>query len=102
MTSKHITDTANEGAITLTRDLRLAIQFPTKQAARNAAKQIGWQAKDATPIEVMGFKLWSIWDDRCRYLTRTGYAYAAHLRGINTEWKAPSVSQEDIARALAS
>jgi hypothetical protein len=97
----HIHENARESKITLTTDTRLAIQFPTKQAARNAAKDIGWQAKDATPIEIMGFKLWSIWDDHCRYLTRTGYAYAAHLRGINTGWTPPAITSQDIARALA-
>src|SRR5262249_49732566 len=68
--------------ITMTTDPRLAIQFATKKRAVAAAKGIGWLAKDATAIEVMGFKLWTIGDDHGGYLTRTGYAYAAQQRHL--------------------
>ena len=99
---KHITAQMDEGKITLTADPRLAVQFRTKAEASKAAKAIGWFAKDATEIEVLGFRLWTISDDHCRFLTRTGYAYAAHLRGIDSGWTPPKVTSADIAAALAN
>jgi hypothetical protein len=90
-----------EGYITMTTDSRLAIQFASKKEAINAAKSIGWRVSDAYSIEVMGFKLWTIANEHCQYLTKTGYAYARHLRGLESGWTPPQVSQEDIARVLA-
>lgn len=44
--------------------------------------------------------LWTIGDDHCRFLTRTGYAYAAHLRGIDSGWQPPKVTSADISAAI--
>ncbi len=89
-----------DSKITLTHDPRLAIQFRTKGEASKAAKAIGWLSRDVTKIEVMGFQLWTICDDHCRFLTKTGYAYAAHLRGIDSGWQPPKVTSADIAAVL--
>jgi hypothetical protein len=56
-----------------TRDPRRAIQFTTKKAAVQAAQAIGWLAKDAQPIEVMGFALYTIGVDHCRFLTPVAF-----------------------------
>jgi hypothetical protein len=98
----HIHTQAREEKITMTTDPRLAIQFRTRKEAVQAAKSIKWLSKDVTSIEVMGFNLWTICDDHMRFLTKTGYAYARHLQGLDSEWKAPEVSQSDLARAIAS
>ena len=98
----HIHNQAREGQITLTTNPRLAIQFSTRKEAAAAALSIKWLAKDATSIEVMGFQIWTIGDDHGRYLTKTGYAYARHIRGLSSEWTSPKISQKDIAKAIAS
>ncbi len=90
-----------EGYITMTTDPRLAIQFRTRKQATEAAKSIKWLSKDVTQIEVMGFQLWTIGDDHCRYLTRTGYAYARHLQGLASTWAPPKITEGDLAHAIA-
>lgn len=74
--TEHIHEKAREGQITMTTDPRLAIQFRTRKEAALAAKSIGWRVSDAYPIEVMGFKIWTIANEHCQFLTRTGYAFA--------------------------
>jgi len=54
----------------MTKNIRQAVQFATRKDAALAANVIGWPRKDASPIEIMGFKLWSLMDDQCNYLTR--------------------------------
>ena len=54
----------------MTTNIREAIQFATKKDATIAAKVIGWRVSDALPIEIMGFRLYSIGDEHGRFLTK--------------------------------
>ncbi len=61
-------------------DPHWAKQFRTKQDAVRAAKAIGWLAKDATRIDVMGFLMWAIADDHRVFLTDAGYSALLQAR----------------------
>jgi hypothetical protein len=54
----------------MTKNIREAIQFATKKEALLAVSVIGWKRSDVTDIDIMGFRLWSIMDEQCSYLTR--------------------------------
>ncbi len=64
----------------MTTNVRQAIQFATRKDAVIAAKVIGWQASDATSIDIMGFRLWSISDEHGRYIERDEFNRLATLR----------------------
>jgi hypothetical protein len=66
----------------MTKDIRQAVQFPSHKQAVIAAKVIGWQVSDATEIEIMGFRLWSIQDSQCNYLTREEFERLATARAL--------------------
>lgn len=57
----------------MTVDPRRAKQFYRKHEAVVAARSIGWRAKDATEITVMGFRLYTIADDHGRMLTPAAF-----------------------------
>ena len=56
-----------------THNPRQALQFPTKKQAVAAARAIGWSPKDATEVDVMGFRLWVLADDHMRMLRSNHY-----------------------------
>lgn len=64
----------------LTRQPAEAIQFNTKREAIAGARSIGWLSKDATQIDVMGFRLWTIGDDHGNYVERRSFADAQRSR----------------------
>lgn len=66
----------------MTKNVRQAIQFPSRKQAVIGAKVIGWQAQDATEIDIMGFRLWSIADQHGNYLTREEFDQLATSRAI--------------------
>lgn len=68
-------NTEDNGKIIWTHDKRLALQFRTRAEAANAARKLGFPTKYPSRIEIMGFLIWAIMDDHCRFLTKTGFAY---------------------------
>lgn len=61
------------GAIpeTTTKDPRKAWQFCTKKEAKEAVRKLpGYGPSDIVPIEVMGFKMWSISDAHMNYVMK--------------------------------
>jgi len=53
----------------MTKNIREAVQFPTRKEAAIAANVIGWRTCDVIEIDIMGFRLWSLGDDHGSYLT---------------------------------
>ncbi len=70
------------GGALMTKNPRQAVQFPSRKQAALAAKVIGWKSTDATEIDIMGFRLWSIQDDQCNFLTRDEFDRLATERAI--------------------
>lgn len=51
------------------------VQFRTRKEAERAARSIGWSACDATEIDVMGFRLWTIMESHNLAVTRDGFTF---------------------------
>lgn len=64
----------------MTKNIREAIQFATKKDALLGVSVIGWKRSDVTDIDIMGFRLWSIMDEQCNYLTRQEFNSLATVR----------------------
>lgn len=57
-------------------------QFASKKEAVEAIRKIGgYRAKDATRVDILGFKLWVIADDHLLALTDEGYRRALQAVG---------------------
>ncbi len=50
------------------------VQFSTRRRAEQAAQSIGWMACDATEVDVMGFRIWTITDPHGNAVTHEGFA----------------------------
>jgi len=80
----------------MTKEPRMAVQFPTRKSAAQHAALIGWPVSDARPIEVMGFKLWTIMDDHTSMLTWPGYTALLAARGTADRPECPCAAHRSL------
>lgn len=52
---------------------KVIVQFGSRREAERAAQSIGWSACDATEVDVMGFRIWTITDPHGNAVTRDGF-----------------------------